>query len=193
MDIILQSWGGGCYLVNKILFALAQNKTPSIKRKIMLVAWSVYLLGVPAWVIILVHNSHWIAASVEFAGVPAMLLGLYNVYSNFRKPNRMFTRVVTLITYAAIVIGISYSVIDHGGLYALTQFLELAVTIGFLLGSYLLAKNNPMGWLCFMLMNISMAMLMYLQEKEILMVQQLLSLIFVCYGCYSAWRIQYVK
>ncbi len=54
--------------------------------------------------------------------------------------------------------------------------------VGFLLGSYLLAKRNPNGWLLFMLMNGSMAALMLLRDKPILSIQQILFLCFVIYG-----------
>ncbi len=54
--------------------------------------------------------------------------------------------------------------------------------IGFLLGSYLLAKNNRKGWLFFMAMNMSMATLMLIQEKPLLSLQQMVSLSFVIYG-----------
>ena len=53
--------------------------------------------------------------------------------------------------------------------------------LGFLLGSYYLAKNRANGWLFFMLMNLSMASLMFMQEKPILMAQQILSFCFVLY------------
>ncbi|MDT8420240.1 MAG: hypothetical protein RQ754_07385 [Desulfuromonadales bacterium] len=64
----------------------------------------------------------------------------------------------------------------------MSQLLEIGVMIGFLLGSYLLAKNNPRGWLLFKLMNVSMASLMLLQDKPLLSIQQLVSLCFVIYG-----------
>lgn len=64
----------------------------------------------------------------------------------------------------------------------MTQVLEIGVMLGFLLGSYYMAKNSPNGWLFCMLMNLSMASLMFVQEKSILMAQQLLSLCFVLYG-----------
>jgi hypothetical protein len=54
--------------------------------------------------------------------------------------------------------------------------------IGFLIGSYLLAKSNVYGWLFFMLMNGSMASLMLIQHKPLLFGQQLVSLCFVIYG-----------
>ncbi|MEI6897056.1 MAG: hypothetical protein V5786_06165 [Psychromonas sp.] len=181
MDLILQVWGGGFYLVNKILFARAEGKQAALKKSIKIKAWIVYILGVPAWIIILVGHQNWIAASIEAGGIPAMLLGLYNTYHDNQKHNRLFNRIVAICTYSSLVFGLVYSMTLHGGIVSISQVLEIGVMMGFLLGSYLVAKNNPMGWLFFMLMNLSMATLMLLQDKPILMVQQLVSLCFVAY------------
>jgi len=81
-----------------------------------------------------------------------------------------------------LIFGLTYSVMVHMGITSLSQILEIGVMLGFLFGSYLMAKNNPNGWLFFMIMNVSMAALMFLQDKVVLMVQQLLSLGFVVYG-----------
>jgi len=193
MDLILQIWGGVFYLSNKILFALAEGKQATIKKKIKIVAWIIYILGVPAWVIILLGHQNWIAASIEAGGVPAMLLGLYNTYYDNQdhansKLNRFFNRVVALCTYSSLLFGLSYSVFIHGGIVSISQVLEIGVMMGFLLGSYAVAKNNPMGWGFFMLMNLSMATLMLLQDKPILMVQQLVSLCFVSYALFASRR-----
>lgn len=182
MDLILQIWGGGFYLLNKLLFAVAQGKPAALHKKISLLAWVIYILGVPAWVIILLGHQNWIAASIEAGGVPAMLLGIYNTYHDNRKHNRFFNRFVAFCTYASLLFGLSYSVFVHGGIVSVTQLLEIGVMMGFLLGSYAVAKNKDVGWLFFMLMNLSMAALMYLQDKPILMAQQLLSLCFVGYA-----------
>ena len=85
MDLLLQIWGGSCYLSNKILFSVAESQSESIKRKLKIFGWLTYLLGVPAWVIILVSHNDWIAASIEAGGIPAMLLGLYNTIHNHQK------------------------------------------------------------------------------------------------------------
>ncbi len=182
MDLLLQIWGGGCYLSNKILFSVSESQSETIKRKLKTLGWIIYILGVPAWVIILVSNNDWIAASIEAGGVPAMLLGLYNTIHNHQKVNRTFNRMVAICTYSSLVFGLSFSIYHHGGIVSLNQMLEVGVMLGFLLGSYLLAKGNVNGWLFFMLMNISMASLMLIQDKPLLMAQQLLSLCFVLYG-----------
>lgn len=186
MDLILQVWGGLFYLINKILFSLSENKPKDIKKKLTISAWIIYILGVPAWVIILISHQNWIAASIEAGGIPAMLLGLYNTYYDHNKPNRIFNILVAFCTYGSLVFGITYSVNDHGGITSISQVLELGVMLGFLMGSYYMAKNNLNGWLFFMLMNLSMASLMLLQVKPVLMAQQLLSFCFVLYGFYTA-------
>ena len=182
MGLVLQAWGGGLYLLNKVFFALAEGKEDAIKRKLRIVGWSVYILGVPAWVIILISKHDWIAASIEAGGVPAMLFGLLNAYQDTDSPNKGLDFIASLFTYAALVFGVSYSLHDYGGITSGSQLLEIGVMIGFLIGSYLLAKKNSYGWLFFMLMNVSMAALMFLQHKPLLSIQQLVSLCFVIYG-----------
>ena len=111
-----------------------------------------------------------------------MLLGLFNTYHNNQRPNKLFNQVVTLSTYLSLAVGLSFSLWVHVGITSITQVLEMGVMLGFLFGSYLMAKSNPKGWLFFMLMNLSMASLMLMQDKVILMLQQLVSLGFVIYG-----------
>jgi len=188
MDMVLQVWGGAFYLLNKVFFALAEGKREEAKRTLRIIGWVVYLLGVPAWVIILVGKHNWIAASIEAGGIPAMLFGLYNVCKGPGPIRKDFDRVTSFFTYAALLLGVCYSVYDYGGLSTITQLLEIGVMVGFLMGSYLLAKKNFNGWLFFVLMNGSMASLMFLQHKPVLAIQQLASLCFVLYGFTMAFK-----
>ena len=182
MDIVLQAWGGGFYLLNKIFFAFAEGKNTKSKRRLKLAGWIIYILGVPAWVIILISKHDWIAASIEAGGVPSMLLGLVTVYKGFKYPNKHFDLIVSSFTYVCLIFGVGYSVYDYGGIASVSQLLEMGVMIGFLIGSYLLAKSSLYGWLFFMLMNGSMAVLMFIQNKPLLTAQQFVSLCFVVYG-----------
>jgi hypothetical protein len=182
MELILQIWGGGFYLLNKILFALAEGKKSTTKRLLKITGWGVYLLGVPAWVLILVFERDWIAASVEAGGIPSMILGLFTVYQHSGPPNKTLDLIAATFTYSFLVIGTGYSIYDYSGISSASQVLEISAMIGFLLGSYLLAKNNVKGWLFFMLMNVSMASLMFIQHKHVLAIQQVISLCFVIYG-----------
>ena len=193
MDIILQIWGGLFYLTNKICFALAEGKEKNRKRQLKIIGWAIYILGVPAWVIILIIKHDWIAASIEAGGVPAMLFGLFNVYKNSEKPTRFFDIIASFFTYSFILFGTSYSLYDYGGIVSISQLLEIGVMIGFLLGSYLLAKNKTYGWLFFMLMNGSMGTLMIIQNKPILALQQALSLCFVVYGLITAIKFSRIQ
>jgi len=183
MDLILQIWGGSFYLINKICFALSEGKGNHHRKKnLKLFGWLIYILGVPAWVTILIIKHDWIAASIEAGGFPAMLFGLYNVYTEHKKPNKSFDRITSFLTYGAILLGTGYSLYDYGGIVSVSQLLEFGVMLGFLLGTYLLAKNNMNGWLFFMLMNGSMGSLMLIQNKPILAFQQGMSFCFVVYG-----------
>ena len=190
MDLILQIWGGLFYLTNKICLALAEGISKSRKRQLKIFGWVIYISGVPAWVIILTLKHDWIAASIEAGGVPAMLFGLYNVFKKSENHNKIFDIMTSLLTYAFILFGTGYSLYDYGGLTSISQLLELGVMIGFLLGSYLLAKSRTYGWLLFMLMNASMGTLMIIQNKPILACQQAVSLCFVVYGFVAATKIR---
>ncbi len=189
MDLVLQFWGGLFYLTNKICFALAEGKEKNRKRQLKIIGWIIYILGVPAWVIILFLKHDWIAASIEAGGIPAMLFGLLNVYNNSEKPNSFFDIIASFFTYALIIFGTGYSLYDYGGITSISQLLEIGVMIGFLLGSYLLAKNKTYGWLFFMIMNGSMGTLMIIQYKPILAFQQAVSLFFVVYGFITAIKV----
>ena len=186
MDLGLQLWGGGFYLFNKIFLSLAEGRRDGLKRKLRIAGWVAYLVGVPAWVIILVGKHNWIAAAIEAGGVPAMLFGLFTVIQNKAAPHKLFDAITSSCTYAFVVLGVCYSLYDYGGLIAITQVLEISAMAGFLVGSYLLAKHNTYGWLLFMLMNGSMAALMFIQHKPILTAQQMASLCFVAYGFITA-------
>jgi hypothetical protein len=188
MNLILQIWGGFSYLINKILFSLAVNKPKEVQRKLKLSGWIIYILGVPAWVIILISEQNWIASSIEAGGIPAMLLGLHSVYKRNEHPHLLFDKIASIFTYGSIIAGVSYSLIDSGVITSFSQILEIGVMIGFLLGSYLLAKNNWLGWFFFMIMNGSMATLMFFQNKPLLAIQQLVSISFVLYAIYASLK-----
>ncbi len=182
MDIFLQIWGGAFYLTNKVLFALSETQQAQLKKKMKVIGWVVYILGVPAWVTILIGHHNWIAASIEAGGLPAMLMGLYYAIHEDKPHSRRVNTLVSICTYSSLVVGLSYSIYQHSGISSVSQLLEMGVMLGFLLGSYLMAKRDAKGWLFFMLMNLSMALLMFIQDKPILMAQQLASLCFVIYG-----------
>ena len=187
MNIILQIWGGGFYLSHKILLAIAENKSLVSQRKLRIAGWLCFMIGVPAWLIILIEENDWIAASIELASLPVIFLGLYNAYHNNQKQNQLLKNIVKYFIATSITTGLGYSLFINSGITSLQQILEIFIMIGFLLGSYFLAQNKAIGWLMFAIMNLSMATLMLIHENIILFCQQLISLCFIIYG-YSQAR-----
>jgi hypothetical protein len=180
MDIFLQVWGGAGYLLAKILLAHAEGIEND--RKWRAAGWVMYLAGLPAWVVLLAAKQNWIAAANEAGGAPALILGLVLTLKNLDKTPRYIDWGIKGFTYCMIVIGTLYSLYWFNGITTFSQILELGVTVGFLLGSYLLAKRKSTGWLLLAIMLISMGILMYIQGKTILIIQQAISLLFVING-----------
>lgn len=175
MSLLLQVWGGTCYLLNKVFFSKAERAvTRQKKEKWKQHAWIVYLLGLPPWVFIFISERNWIAAAIESSGVPSMIMGLV-----IARHGHVRNHGITWLDHLAklmILVGMGLSFYDFGFLATLNQFFELGIAAGFLMGTYLLAKSIPQGYFWFALGNISAAALMFRQEYYILMAQQILSL-----------------
>jgi len=180
MDIFLQVWGGVCYLLNKIFLSWAEGARNNKRWRVR--GWTIYLIGLPAWIIILIVKQNWIAVAIEAGGAPAMILGLVVALKGLKNAPKWLSKGAEIFVYISLAFGIAYSVHDFRGITTITQAFEIGVMAGFLIGSYLLANNNPAGWLWFMLMNASMGALMAIQTKPILAIQQMLSLGFVIRG-----------
>lgn len=176
IEISLQAWGGLFYLINKVCFSLSErSKTFNERRMWRIRSWIVYLAGLPAWVMVFISERNWIAAGVESGGAPAMLVGLIIAWRGQGTGPRWLDH----ISKAGVSIGLTLSVYEFGGVTTLNQFLELGIAAGFLMGTYLMAKENAQGYFWLMLGNVSCASLMGLEGFYILMIQQLVSLIFV--------------
>lgn len=175
MDTFLQFWGGIFYLLNKVFFWLSEKSNDKNKRLLKISAWIVYLIGLPAWVIIFIFERNWIAASIEAGGAPAMIMGIIiAIKGKDSKPKWL-----DYICLVAVGLGTAFSFYDFGGITTINQILEIIMVAGFLIGTYLLAKENPKGYCWFMPMNASNTALMLVQGYYVLMVQQILSLFFV--------------
>jgi hypothetical protein len=180
MDVFLQLWGGGFYLLAKILLSHAEGLRHD--RNWRVAGWGMYILGLPAWVVLLAGRQNWIAAANEAGGGPALALGLILAWKGSGRAHPVAEWGVRIFTYLMIAFGTGYSVYSFGGLNTFSQALEIGVTIGFLLGSFLLAGRKAAGWLLYALMTVSMGTLMLIQGKAILVVQQGVSLLFVALG-----------
>jgi hypothetical protein len=186
IDLFLQIWGGIGYLLAKILLACAEDITNG--RKWRIIGWFSYLVGIPAWVILLAGKNNWVVAAIDLGSVPSMILGIITAWKQDSQVNKLFDICVKLFTFFMIILGTSYSIYYFHGITTFSQILEILVTFGFLLGSYFLAKNNPTGWLLFVLMCICMGILMLIQDKILLVLQQGISLIVVMVGYIKAVR-----
>jgi hypothetical protein len=175
METFLQFWGGIGYFLAKILLVRAEFLEKD--RNLRLIGWFLYLLGLPAWVILLVSKQNWIAASIETAGVPAIILGIVITWKQNNNPNKIIDWSIRIFTCVMIIFGVSYSVYTFNGIRTFSQILEIIIIFGYLVSNYLLAKRNPFACLMFMVGLISMSILMYIQDKPILTIQQLISLI----------------
>ncbi len=185
MDLLLQCIGGGCYLLHKAFMAFSERilrkGDQATSRKWRITAWSVYLLGLPPWVILFVQEKNWIAASVEACGLPAMIMGLW--VSLRHDEEVQVPRWIDRMALVSIPVGIAYSLYDFGGLSRVTQWLEIALVLGFLIGTYLLAKRRRAGYLWYVLMHVACGALMYIQGYAWLGLQQGASLLFILDAC----------
>ncbi|MFA6301189.1 MAG: hypothetical protein WC609_02470 [Candidatus Paceibacterota bacterium] len=180
MHQLLQWLGGGFYLLNKIFLTFseyAHNRgDKKTARRWRIASWVIYLVGLPPWVIIFIVRHNWIAASVEASGIPAMLLGLVIAFRDTTKnPPRWLDR----FALVCIPVGFAYSFYDFGGLNTINQWLEIGLVVGFLVGTYLLAKENANGYLWYVLMHITCGRLMWIQGYPWLFLQQVISLGFI--------------
>ncbi|MDR0718976.1 MAG: multidrug transporter [Treponema sp.] len=175
MEVFLQFWGGAGYFLAKVLLVRAEfvNKDKNLR----LIGWFLYLFALPAWVILLISKQSWIAASIETAGVPAIILGIVMTWKQTNNPNKIIDWSIRIFTCLMILFGVSYSIYTFNGIRTFSQILEIIIIFGYLVSNYLLAKRNPFAWLMFMVGLISMSVLMYIQNKPILTIQQLISLI----------------
>jgi hypothetical protein len=202
VSLYLQIWGGIAYLLAKILLSYAEGLSDD--RKLRTAGWAAYLAGLPAWVILLASRQTWIACAVEAGGAPALILGMVVAWKRISHINRGIDWCIKIFTYLMIVLGIFYSIYEFSppqapsalplvsegrfvqgrfvGITTFTQVLEIGVTFGFLLGTYLLAKKKSAGWLLFAEMLICMCIIMLIQGNFILVVQQAISLVIAIIG-----------
>lgn len=180
MSILMQLIGGIFFLLNKIFFSIGErariNKRSDPQRWLVQ-AWVSYIIGLAPWVVIFIWEHNWIAASVEASGLPSMILGLVVALrgGDVAGAPRWLDRLAAFF----IPLGITLSFWDFGGLNTVNQWLELSLVVGYVIGTYQLAKQNAQGYLWFVLMHLSCGYLMWVQSYKWLTLQQILSLVFI--------------
>lgn len=199
LSVLLQVIGGGGYLLQKIFLAFgarAQRNTNhgvrwwhiyrwASPRSWQIWAWSSYLVGLPAWTIIFALQNNWIASLVEASGGPSMALGLLGaIHGEEKKAPRW----LDWLALGCVAVGMLISWAHFGGITTLNQWLEIAMTVGFLVGTYLLAKKRRSGYLWYIPMNISCAWLLANEGMYWMIVQQTVSLAFTLYAYVQSSR-----
>lgn len=180
MDEVLQGIAAVFYLLQKIFLSLAERaryrKADTIAQHWRVVSWIVYLIGLPAWVIIFVFWHNWIAAFVEASGLPAMLLGLVIAWRGSKERSPPW---LTRIAWVCAGLGLLVSLYDFGGMRTFNQWLEVILSASFLIGTLQLAHGHAMGYLWYVLMHVACGWLMWIQGYPWLFAQQIASLIFI--------------
>ncbi len=188
MEAFLQVWAGGFYLLNKVFLWMSERARRHGKtqegRRWRIASWAIYLLGLPPWLVIFARESDWIAASLEAGGAPAMFLGLILAWRGSPSDPPKWLNWLTL---AVIPLGVIYSVHDLGGFDQLGQYLELALVLGYLIGTRQLGLERANGYLWYMLMHLACGWLMWHQGLYGLFLQQAISLLFIA-DAYRVWR-----
>jgi len=110
---MIQIWGGGFYLLNKIFFSLMERSHSPKKQKWQIRTWVVYLVGLPAWTFIYLSEHNWMAAAVGVGGGTSMVLGLIVSIKGIKKAPKWLKHIALLSAF----LGVSYSLCDFFGLY----------------------------------------------------------------------------
>lgn len=182
MMTLLQVWAGLFFFSNKLLLLLSEYPiSAKVWRWRRLMAWSTYLVGIPAWLAICHHYHNWIAFAIEISGIPSVLLGIYLA----KKGKEVTTpKWLDYLAILGVIAGMLISLIDFGGFTTLTQALECLLVCGFLYGTYRLAKDQLDGYIGYLLMTAASATLMGVQGLYILLVVQIFECVIVCMAYY---------
>ena len=176
----LQVIGGLLYLLNKVFLVFmerARDKDEESFWKWRKWTWIIYLAGLPPVLAMFYFKRNWIFGAIELGGAPAMLCGILAACSRKDAPKWL-----DRLALAAIPIGLALSLWDLGLSRPLTQGLEILGSAGFLIGTYLLAKDDRRGYNWFFLMNLATAILFGVQGYYLFVPQQAVSVILVLYA-----------
>ena len=163
----LQIWGGFFYLLHKVFCSRYERtkQKPEAAQKWRTRSWLVYITGLPAVVAILLPKDNWIFAALEASAFPVMVLGLVLAARGVgKKEIDQNLGHLDPVVYTTIGFGLGYSYHLFGGFTTLNQWLEMGASFGFLVGTYLQAKDDEKQYLAYMMMNISAGILLWRED-----------------------------
>ena len=177
--LVLDLVGGVLYLANKVFFDIMERRDGRDAVAFLFwkrMAWIVYLLGLPAVLIVFYQEKNWIFGAVELGGMPAMLCGLIASFSLKDPP-----KILDKFALYAIPVGLFVTLFDFKSWS--TFLLQLFGSAGFLIGTRALSKRDEkkqeQGYYWFFVMNIATALLFFVQERYLWIPQQIISVLFV--------------
>ncbi len=190
VSLVLQFVGGVLYLLNKMFFAryewLVYYAHRSAAQRSLILGWVVYIIALGPWVILFASWNNWIAAMMEFSGLPAKIIGLRVALRGEGKYSPPAW--LRSFSYGGIAFGCAYSFYLIGIMTVPTQWLEIGVALGFLVGTELLSRQRMSGYFCYVVMHVSCGALFYVQNSPWLVLQQSASLCFVFLALWMKYR-----
>ena len=166
----LQIWGGAFYLLQKIFLSRAARSGEKTKDRWLHWSKIVYVIGIPAWLVIFSGKRDWMMVGIESSGILALILSAITK----RYPAGRKQKWPHCVLGAIILVGFLYSCFDYGS------------NAGLLFGTYLIYRQKPAGYCWYMLMHLTTGALMAIQHLPWLALQQAASMAFVV----DAYRVE---
>jgi hypothetical protein len=150
MQLFLQAWGGMLFLISKALFWSSERASTEV-------LWRRRRMW--AWSCYLIGITPWLIIFWQNHNWIAMGIEISGIPS--------------------LVLGLFLAI--KGRKSNIPRWFDsLALALGFLYGTYRLAKDQIDGYYGYMVMNVANACLMGIQDKDLLMAQQIVSFLIVC-------------
>lgn len=181
---LLQIFAGGFYFLNKVFLLLVYLVPNKRIKTTNILASIVYPFGLPFWIIIFYLEKDFIALSLELGGLFSMILSIRTSTKGKDNKTVLYEKICLYITFFFLVFGTFSSLYTHSGITSFTQVLEIFIVVGFLVGTYKMARQSSEVYYWFSFMNLSCATLMLIQENPILFGFQICSLICMVTGAY---------
>lgn len=139
----------------------------------------------------LLIKQNFIFSALEASALPLMILGLTLASMRVEKDQiDKKLRKLDPVVYTLIGAGLGYSFRYFGGFVTTHQWLEITASAGFLIGTYLQAKDHTAQYAAYLVMNIATAVLFFRQDLLWFGIQQIVSIVFILDAYWIRWTDQ---